>query len=164
MQSSLLYIINSDGTLLRKESSNNVHESGALHRAIHILVVNSNQEIFVRKRSAKKKLYPGVWSTSVGAHVLDEDTPERTAQTNLKTFLGLELPLTFIGQSRVKDNIENERIYVFVCHADTIPNLNPEQSDEGNFMSIAAIREMIQKNETTPHLAVSCDLLEGLEH
>ncbi len=156
----LLYVINSNEVLLRKENCDIIHKTGALHRAIHILVVNSKGDIFVRKRSTKKKLYPEVWSTSVGAHILEDDTPEITAETNLTKFLGLQLPLTPIGECRVKDDIENELMYVYVCHAQTIDELNPEESDEGKFMSLTTIREMIRKNETTPHLTASCDLLE----
>ena len=157
----LLYVIDSNGTLLRKENSDTIHKTGALHRAIHILVVNGGREIFVRKRSIKKKLYPGVWSTSVGAHILQDDTPEKTARANLTKFLGLKLPLTLISECQVKDEIENELMYVFVCHAGAINELNPEESDEGKFMSLDTIRKMIKRNETTPHLAASCDLLEG---
>lgn len=160
-ESPLLYVIDTNGTLLRKENSDTIHKTGALHRAIHILVVNNNREIFIRKRSSEKKLYPGIWSTSVGAHILEEDTPEETAEINLAKFLGLKLPLTLIGECRVKDEIENEIMYVFVCNAQVINRLNPEESDEGKFMGFDEIREMIKRNETTPHLSASIDLLES---
>lgn len=155
-----MYIVDSNGTLLHKEHSDAIHKTGALHRAIHILVVNNDREIFIRKRSSKKKLYPGIWSTSVGAHTLEEDTPEETAETNLAKFLGLKLHLNLIGESKVKDDIENELLYVFICHALGINELNPEESDEGKFMSLDTIREMIKRNKTTPHLSASIDLLE----
>jgi len=159
-ESSMLYVIDSNGTLLRKENSDVIHKTGALHRAIHILVANGDREIFVRKRSIKKKLYPGVWSTSVGAHILEKNTPEKTAETNLTKFLGLQLPLVLIAECQVKDDIENELIYVFICYADAINELNPKESDEGKFMSLKTIRKMIRREETTPHLTASCDLLE----
>lgn len=119
-ESPMLYVIDSNGTLLHKENSDTIHKTGALHRAIHILVVNNDREIFIRKRSIKKKLYPGVWSTSVGTHILEDDTPEKTAETSLIKFLGLKLPLTLIDECRVKDEIENELLYVFVCHSESI--------------------------------------------
>ena len=145
------------GTLSLEE----IHSKGLLHRSIHILVINNKGEIFIRKRSSKKKLYPGVLSSSVGAHVLKNQTPEECAKVNLKSFLNLDLPLEKIGEGRVKDEIENEHIVVFLCKSEKVKNLNPDESDEGQFMNIDEVKELINQKQTTPHLAKALKFIEN---
>lgn len=140
-------------------NSEEIHKRGLLHRAVHILVINSKGEIFVRRRSWQKKLYPGVWSTSVGAHVLEGQTSEECAQVNLKKFLGLELPLEKVGEIGVKDEVENEHIAVFVCRSDFVKELNPDESAEGEFMSIERTEELVRSGQTTPHLTKAIEFL-----
>lgn len=143
-------------------SSEEIHKRGLLHRAIHILVINNRDEVFVRRRSLKKKLYPGVWSTSVGAHVLKGQISEECAKVNLKKFLDLNLPLEKIGETRVKDEIENEYIIIFLCKSDLVKKLNPEESDEGKFMNVQEIIDLVSRGQTTPHLAKAINFIDNI--
>lgn len=140
-------------------NSEEIHKRDLLHRAVHILVINNKGEIFVRRRSWQKKLYPGVWSTSVGAHVLTGQTSKECAQVNLKKFLGLELPLEKVGETIIKDEIENEYITVYVCKSDFIKELNQKESAEGEFMTVKQIHELIKAGQTTPHLVKAIEFM-----
>lgn len=155
----LLDIVDENLRILKTESSDEIHQKGLLHQAIHVLVVNNDGEIFVRRRSKNKKLYPGVLSTSVGAHILSGQTSDECAKDSLRTFLGLNLPLEKIGESFVKDDIENEYISVYRCRSNVIKNLNPKESDEGQFMKIEEIKKLVESKQTTPHLAVAIKFL-----
>lgn len=157
----LINVVDEEGQVIEKLDSEVVHKNSLLHKAIHILVVDSLGRIFVRKRSKSKKLYPGVLSSSVGAHILAQDTEDMTARENLKTFLGLDLPLVKIGNARVKDKIENELITIYICKSDIIPQLNSCESDEGQFLELNKIKELIRAQQTTSHLEAAIRAYEN---
>lgn len=148
-----LTVIQADGTPLETLTSHEVHSRGLLHRSIHILVVNDRGDLFVRRRPGSKEFYPGVWSSSVGAHVLDGETPIQAAEKNLKVYLGLEVPVTVLAEAPIHDAVENELITYFVAKSNNIDDLNPEESSEGRFMSPNELTTLIENHQTTPHLA-----------
>ena len=156
----LIDVINNKGKVIRKLDSETVHQKGLLHQAVHILVVDEQGRLFIRKRSKNKKLYPGVLSSSVGAHIPTGNNADMTAREALKTFLNLDLPLVKIGSARVKDKVENELITIYLCRSNVILNLNPQESDEGNFMELNEIKKLIKKKRTTPHLAAALKTYE----
>lgn len=58
-----------------------------------------------------------------------------------------------VGETRVKDEIENEHISVYICRSDFVKELNPDENAEGEFMTVERIKELIKSSQTTPHLA-----------
>ena len=152
-------IIDKDGTVLGVEEVQATHDKHLLHRAVHILVINDENKVFARQRPKTKLVYPGLWTSSVGAHVLSGMTPDATAATGLKDFLGLELPLHKLGEAHVTDSFEDEIITIYTCRANAIPSLNPDESNDGRFMSLEEINYYSYMKEATPHLLSSVKLL-----
>lgn len=140
-----------------------IHEKNLLHKAVHVLIINSKGQVFVRKRPLTKKVYPGMFTSSVGAHVALDETPDTASTVNLSKYLGLSLPLTKIGEIHIKDEFENEQVSIYVGRADEIPNLNEEQSGiRSRFMSIEEIQRL--KNERiTPHLREAVHLFQEIQ-
>ena len=154
----MLDLVNEDDKVIGKKESEEVHKMGLLHRSVHIVVVNSEGKIYVRKRSAALELYPGVWTTSVGEHVKSGQQYEEAAKNALEEFLGLGTALAQVGKTRVKDEIENEMVMVYKTSADKIPNLNLEHSEQGEFLTTKNLDDLFQRGATTPHLAVAIKL------
>ncbi len=160
MDQRLLTVLNEDGEPKEALESHEVHARGLLHRSIHILVVNDSNEVFVRRRPETKELYPGVWSSSVGSHVLADETPVQSAEKSLKIYLGLETPLEFVAEVPVRDAQENELIAYFTARSNSITDLNPSESSEGRFMNSDELLSLIASNQTTPHLATGFHLYQ----
>lgn len=156
-----LSVINEKDEIIGVKPSKEIHEKGLLHRALHILVLNGSGQLYVRRRSFKMELYPGVWTTSVGEHVFAEESYDDTAHRALREFLGLDSPLSRLGKARVHDSIENELVAVYTTHADSIPHLNADHSAEGKFLDLKDVRDIISQGDTTPHLAVCVELYGG---
>ena len=155
-----LRVIDEQDNVLGVKSSEEIHKKGLLHRALHILVFNSAGELYVRERSPRLELYPGVWTTSVGEHVFVDETYEETAHRALREFLGLETPLSSVGETRVHDSIENELVAVYASDADEIPHLNKDHSAEGHYLALADVQAIISQGKTTPHLAAAVQLYD----
>ena len=153
-----LDVIDSTGNIERSLPSEQIHREGLLHRAVHILLISSDEKIYLRKRSRSLELYPGVWTSSVGEHVFHGETTDETARRALDDFLGLNLPLSEIGTLHVHDEIENEMMSVFITKGDVVPTLNPEHSEEGHFLTLPQLQEVVQSGQSTPHLKAALEL------
>ncbi len=153
-----LAIINEKNETIGVRPSEEIHEKGLLHRALHILVLNRSGQLYVRRRSFYMELYPGVWTTSVGEHVFVNEGYDDTAHRALHEFLGLESPLSFLGKARVHDSVENELVAIYTTQADSIPHLNTDHSAEGKYLDLKDVRDIISQGNTTPHLAVCVEL------
>ncbi len=137
-----------------------VHEKHLLHPAVHVIVKKKNAlEFYIRKRPSTKAVYPSLWTSSVGAHVLAGQDVDNAAQENLKKFLGLETALTFLGKKHVEDAVENEDVSFYVCEIDGMPQLNPEEGEQGKFMHIDQILKLKERSKVTPHLITGLYML-----
>lgn len=57
-----------------------------------------------------------------------------------------------VGETHIKDAFENEIITVYFCNANSVTDLNPNESSDGAFMTAEQIRQRGDAHETTPHL------------
>ncbi|MBQ5486639.1 MAG: NUDIX domain-containing protein, partial [Bacteroidales bacterium] len=63
-------VVEESGLVIGQASRETVHGgSMLLHPVVHLHVVNRDGELFIQKRSMKKKQFPGMWDTAVGGHV-----------------------------------------------------------------------------------------------
>lgn len=154
-----LHVVDEADRIVDTLPSETIHRRGLLHRAMHVIVRNGAGAYYVRKRSAALELYPGVWTSSVGEHVFVGEDYDDTARRATREFLGLDVPLQPVGKTRVHDTIENELMAVYAARADQIPDLNPEHSETGAFLSLEALQRLVAEGSTTPHLSAAVKLL-----
>ena len=74
------------GPCLRGEA----HKLGLRHRSVHILVFNSEGELYLQKRSSTKDVNPGLWDTSAAGHVDFGESYEESARRELVEELGID--------------------------------------------------------------------------
>lgn len=161
MDNRYLDIIDDSGHIERSVPVKLAHDQLLLHRSIHILVISSEGNLYVRLRPKSKAVYPNLWTSSVGAHVVSGSTPDETAKEELRNFLGLETPLKKISEQKVTDNFENELITIYTCNADTV-TLNKSEGDAGEFMDFNQIRQLAKEGKTTPHLMTALKSLNNI--
>lgn len=152
-------LINNKDKVIGQAGIDYVHKKLLLHRAVHIFIINSEGKLFCRQRSFKKKIYPGYWSTSVGKHVLSDHTYKQTANEALKNTLGITCKLNKIGKIKIQDNIENEITMLFVGYSSKKMKFNPDQIEDGKFLTINKIEELSKQEKITPHLIELLKLL-----
>ncbi len=68
-----------------------VHDQGLWHRAVHVYMVNSKNEVLLQCRSAKNSFRPGRWYLSFGGHIEAGETSIQAAERLAHDELGLEL-------------------------------------------------------------------------
>lgn len=66
-----------------------IHRLGKCHRAIHLYLFNSRNELLVQRRALTVDHYPGVFSASVLGHVNAGESSSETARRELMEELGI---------------------------------------------------------------------------
>ena len=64
--SELFDVVDSEDRVTGQATRGGVHAQGLLHRSVHILVFNSQGELFLQKRAMTKDENPGYWDFMPG--------------------------------------------------------------------------------------------------
>ena len=132
-------VVEESGLVIGQASRETVHGgSMLLHPVVHLHVVNRDGELFIQKRSMKKKQFPGMWDTAVGGHV---DYGERLETALFReSFEELDFreynPVylkSYVWQSKVEKELVN--VYATVGNFDLHHSLEVEQA---NFSALEA--------------------------
>jgi isopentenyl-diphosphate delta-isomerase len=127
------------------------HEKGQLHRAFSIVVFNSQGQMLIQKRAAKKYHSGGLWTNACCSHPTPKEEIELTVKKRLLYEMGIELSpqfiYKFVYQTNLDQNlIEHEVDYVFKGVYDGVPSVNAEEVEDWKFISIADLVNEIVAN------------------
>ena len=134
------------GRATRAECHNN---SKLIHRSIHVLVFNSQRELFLQKRSTSKDVCPGMWAASVSGHVDAGENYESAAERETKEEIGTPLPLKYLDTCYLEFENETEFSAVYVSESEGPFQLNPKEIETGGFFSVDHIKNRMW-NEIAP--------------
>ena len=124
---------------------------GLLHRAVHVLVFDSDDRLFLQKRSARKDIQPGKWDTSVGGHPGLGEANEIAARREMNEELGVDTTdLAFAYTYRWQSPVESEWITSYVTYHAGPFRLDPEEIDEGRFWTFDDITHALAHDVFTP--------------
>ncbi|KHJ46602.1 isopentenyl-diphosphate delta-isomerase [Trichuris suis] len=146
-----------------------IKRGASLHRAFSVFLFNSNGDMLIQKRAAKKLLFPGVWSNTCCSHPLynaeemDDKPPfigiKRAAQRKMSQEFNIApLPLrSFHCVSRIlykaqytEDLGEHELDYIIFTQSDLVPLPNLDEVEMTQYVSpvqLKSLLELSQRNE-----------------
>jgi isopentenyl-diphosphate Delta-isomerase len=84
----LLAVVDENDREIGAQSRRLIHERKLLHRAVHVLVYDKDENLLIQKRSAKKDTYPLHWEC-VGGHLGPGEKYQDAAIRELDEELGL---------------------------------------------------------------------------
>jgi isopentenyl-diphosphate delta-isomerase len=131
-----------------------IHRLGKHHRAIHLYLFNSNNEILLQKRALTVDNYPGVFSISVLGHVNAGEASSATVQREIEEELGIDasgLKIDFLFSYFSKATLNGTYIDrqfndIYLTHADIHPeqiHFDPAEVSEIKFVPFAHFKEML---------------------
>lgn len=134
---------------------------GNIHRAVHIYVFDSAQNIYLQKRSLTKSIQPGKWDTSVGGHVDAGETFEQAAYREMKEELGLQAdhPLLRLFTWVWRSDRETEVITTFLYQTDQRPVFDPVEITELRKWPEEELSSITANPEFTPCLSYEWKML-----
>jgi len=88
----LFDVVDDQDVVLRAEPRDTVHVNNLLHRAVHMILLNSKNHVLLQKRSIWKDRNPGLWDSSAAGHVDSGETYREAALRELREELGIPSP------------------------------------------------------------------------
>ena len=127
------------------------HQKGELHRALSVLILNSNNELLLQRRALGKYHSPGLWTNTCCSHPYPGEDSFEAAKRRLQEEMGMSADLNFVFKFQYKcdfDNglIEHELDHVFVGVTDDTPHINTDEAMAFSWVSIEDLEESMKKN------------------
>lgn len=136
-----LPVVDARDQVIGSRSRHDVHVNNLRHRAVHILVFNSLNELFLQKRSPWKDRNPGLWDSSAAGHVDAGKEYEETAVRELREELGIEAPLEFLTKLPASPETGEEFISVYRARHDGPFRLAAAEIETGAFFPVDRVRQ-----------------------
>lgn len=142
----ILEIVDSHDKVIGRTTRGEIHRKGLMHRAVHILVFNSDGEIYVQRRSGTKDRHPLKLDSSAAGHVDPGESYEQTAVRELEEELGIASQVEQVLRVAACEQTDNEHVMLFKVETDSEPAPNPDEVQWGGFMSPEELSELMEEN------------------
>ena len=113
-----------------------VHGNNLLHRAVHILLFNRRNEIFLQKRSRLKDRHPCLWDSSAAGHVDAGEDYDAAAARELREELGVNVPVTRVVKLPASERTGQEFIWLYEGRHDGPFELARSEIELGDFFPL----------------------------
>lgn len=135
-------------------SRSEVHRLGKYHRAIHLYLFNSRNEILIQKRALTVDSAPGVYTISVLGHVNAGETSTTTVKREVEEELGIDASsfkfdflFSFLQEADVSEtHIERQFSDVYLTRTDldlSQIKIDPAEVAEVKFVPFETFLEMV---------------------
>jgi len=141
-------VVNERDEVIGRETRSEVHRRGLMHRAVHVLVFNSEGKVFLQKRSLKKDRQPGLWDSSSSGHVDSGEDYDACAVRELGEEIGLRVsaPPLRLFKLPASAETDQEHVWVYCCEAEGPFSLQAEEIERGGWFSKDEIAHWIQQS------------------
>ncbi|HLW34706.1 MAG TPA: 16S rRNA (adenine(1518)-N(6)/adenine(1519)-N(6))-dimethyltransferase RsmA [Chthoniobacterales bacterium] len=145
-------VVDERDTAVGSAPRSQVHANNLLHRAVHILIFNSQGEVFLQLRSRWKDRHPMQWDSSAAGHVDAGETYDQTADRELEEELGVETTLEKVAKLPASDRTGLEFICLYQGRYDGTMRLNRTEIEAGRYFPPSVIDDWMaaRPNEFAP--------------
>ena len=148
-----LFVVDENDNIIGKAPYSEVRRKALITRASNIFILNSAGEIFVHKRNRNLNLYGGFWDVKVGGSVSYPESYEEAAVRELREETGIKISedkLEYVLSAKYRSDVHNTNRRVYRIIYDGKITLQKEEIEEGKFVPISEIEEMIKANLVSP--------------
>jgi 16S rRNA (adenine1518-N6/adenine1519-N6)-dimethyltransferase len=132
-QSEIFPVVDESDRVMRTAPRGEVHGNNLRHRAVHILLFNAQNEVFLQKRSRWKDRHPLVWDSSAAGHVDAGEEYDDAARRELREELGLETVLRPLVRLSASERTGQEFIWLYTGLWDGPIAFDPVEIEAGEY-------------------------------
>ncbi len=140
-------VVDEKDSVIGQESRAVVHRMKLLHRAVHILIFNSQGQIFLQKRSMQKDNFPGLWDSSAAGHLDTGENYEAACIREVGEELGIqcEIPPEKLFKIDACSQTGQEFVWVYRINHNGPFILHPEEIDYGDWLDCDEVTAWIKE-------------------
>lgn len=142
--SEIFDVVDEEDRIIGQASRKLVHEKGLIHRSVHILVLNSQNKLFLQRRSLQKDENPDLWDSSASGHVDSGENYDESASRELWEELGIKTKVNFWIKLPASEETLWEHVSVYKCVSDEEMTLAPDEISEGKFWDVDELKYLIE--------------------
>jgi isopentenyldiphosphate isomerase len=116
-----------------------------IHRASHLLLFNSKNELLIVKRSSNKRWYPGLYAFSVSGTVKNE-TYNECLQREMVEEIGIDVPFKKLFTFRHFDDSVNAFATLYSAISDQEINTEEREIADVSWVTLEWLKEDIVSN------------------
>ncbi len=149
----MLPVVEESGLVTGQASRENCHSlpQEFLHPVVHLHILDRFGNIYLQKRAPIKKLYPGLWDTAVGGHVIYGELLQEALYREAEEELALrEFNPTYIETYLYEGDGFREITSVYAVIGQFSPIPQETEVSEGRWWSLADVQDAIGKGILTP--------------
>jgi isopentenyldiphosphate isomerase len=148
MKQEIFEVVNDRDEVIGLAPRNEVHKLGMKHRAAHVLIFNSQGQVFLQKRSATKDCEPGKWDSSAAGHLNPGESYDTCAVREVEEELGFRLPATPQALFKIDacPGTGMEFVWVYRAEAEGPFTLHPEEVSDGGWFSPAEVERWLSED------------------
>ena len=143
--SEILDIVDENDRVTGRASRDEVHGNpNLIHRVVHVLVFNSDGDLYLQKRAMDKLVQPGKWDTSVGGHIDLGELYKSAALRETAEELGIDAEedrFEYQYKYLHRNDFESEYVSTFRLFWDGDVILQQSEIDDGRFWSLDEIQK-----------------------
>ena len=149
MKDELITVVDERDNAIENLPRHQVHTERLRHRAVHILVFNNKQQVFLQKRALTKDVNAGLWDTSAAGHVDADESYRASAirETQEELGINIETSLTFLFKLPAQEKTSMEFIEVYRCLHNDDFILEENEIDDGQWFDISNISQRVLNND-----------------
>ncbi|HEX5398987.1 MAG TPA: NUDIX domain-containing protein [Verrucomicrobiae bacterium] len=147
MSEEIFDVVNERDEVIGHAPRRKIHARKLWHRAVHVLVFNARNQVFLQKRSMKKDTAAGLWDSSSSGHLDSGEDYDACAVRELREEIGLTA--TGASQPRRLFKIDAcaetgwEFCWVYRCQSEGPFTLHPDEIETGAWFAPEKITKWI---------------------
>jgi isopentenyldiphosphate isomerase len=147
MNEEIFDVVNERDEAIDRKPRSEVHRLGLMHRAVHVLVFNSNGKVFLQKRSMTKDRQPGLWDSSASGHLDTGESYDDCAVRELNEEIGLRLsaPPERLFKLPASVQTDQEHVWIYRCTAEGPFTLHPQEIECGDWFTVQQVNDWMRK-------------------
>lgn len=144
-------VVDASDHALGSASKLEVHRTGALHRAVSVLVTDGAGNVLLQRRAAGKYHSAGLWTNTCCGHPRPEEPAAVAAARRLDEEMGVRCALQHAGTFRYRAAleqglVEHEIDHVFVGCWTGEPSPDPREASTWRWAPAAALHEEVRRH------------------
>jgi isopentenyl-diphosphate delta-isomerase len=151
MNQEYVILVNENDEIIGQMEKIEAHEKAVLHRAFSVFILNNKNEIMLQQRARSKYHSPLLWTNTCCSHQRINETNIEAGKRRLVEEMGFETELKelfhFIYKAPFDNGLtEHELDHVMIGYYNDEPNINLEEVEHWQWMSIDNIKNDMQQN------------------